>query len=278
MISDRRRIRLDQVLRGCLPGWVPVAEGHGHWSTPAGPASWELEPADSGFWLVLGARLDPSHAARSSLADAGAWPWPLKLVRSEPGTGLRWSAEIHLSGQPVELARVQALTQRLESWLSDGVDGRPTLRDGAGPDPRSQEEDRIVRALGRSLKRTTHGYRLPSQDGPALVLNTSGEDWAFRTTLVRSTEPLTPGDWLCLDDFLAVANGRLRGCRGFSEVQGSGTAIVLESRIPRDYLTVQHLRATADSILAAARRLASPCQILVQQPKIGDLYRELLIR
>jgi hypothetical protein len=279
-MSDRRRIRLDEVLRESLPGWVPVAEGHGHWRTAAGPASWELEPADSGFWLVLGARLDTSHPARSPLADASAWPWPLKPIRREPGAELLWSAELHLSGQAVEMERVQALSLRLENWLSD-ADRRSTSHDpspeAADADQLAQGKDVIVRALGGSLKRTAHGFRLSSQDGPALVLNASGEEWVLRATLVRNLEPLSPGASRCLDDFLAVANGRLRGCRGFHEVQGGGTTAVLESRISRESLNVRILRATVDCLLGSARRLAPACQILLQQPKVGELYRELLI-
>jgi hypothetical protein len=276
-----REFRLDQVLANSLPGWALVAEGRGHWHTAAGQAEWELEPADSGFWLVLWASLESWRLSPSPLAQAGEWPWPLKLFRREPGSEFLWSAEIRLDGKPGEAQRIQALVDTIDAWLSEW-DGQRTPSTGGPHDeansyPPPEGEDMIVRALGSSLKRTARGFRLPSQDGSAVAINASRDGWILRTTLVRGAEMLSPGGSACLDDFMAVANGRLRGCRGFHEKRGSRASVALESRVSCDSLTVNTIRGAVDSLLESACRVAAACQVLVEQPAVGELYRELLI-
>ncbi len=280
-MSGSRRMRLDHVLGNALPGWVAADEGHGYWHTAAGRFGWELDPADTAFWLLLWNALDLRRAAPGLLGQAGEWPWPLKPARRHPGAELLWFAEIRLDGKPGEAQRIQALVRVIDSWLSRRDDSRPTspgqFHSRADSCPPSDDEHLIFQALGNSLKRTSDGFRLPSQDGTALLIKPEVESWSLRTTMARGADAMPWHSSACLDDLLAVANSRLRGCRGFLETQGATEAVVLETRLTRDSLTGDSIRATADALSGAARRLAAACQVLVQQPRVGELYEKLLI-
>jgi len=276
-----QRLHLDRVLRNALPSWAAVDPGHGHWQTAAGRFGWELEPADSGFWLVLWAALDSRRAWLGAPDQASEWPWPLKPIRRQPGAELIWCAEIRLEGEPGEAQRIEALVHTIDSWLSGRNNLRPTsrgrLNKRADSRPLADDEHLIVRALGNSLKRTSDGFRLPSQDGPALLISPELESWSLRTTMARAADAMPRRTRACLDDFLAVANRRLRGCRGFLETEGATEAVVLETRVSPNLLTVDGIRTAVDALLSSARKLVPACQVLVEQPRVGELYRELLI-
>jgi len=278
-MTNRRRIPLEEVLQAALPGRVQATPMRGFWSTIAGQAEWELEPDGGGYWLVLSGALKAAEPLTDRFNLAGHWAWPLKVARREPGAPALWCAEMRLVGAAGEGACLRQLVGLIERWLSGGdVADSPSSPGGNEPSRNALSalaNDVLVRALGDSLKRTSQGYRLPVPDGPALAITPHQEGWEFRTTLVRVTDPLPLPVLASLHDFLAVANGRLRGCRAVGERAERETVAELETRIAGDSATTSKIRAAAASLTRTAHLVAPACEVLVGQPPVGAFYRDV---
>jgi hypothetical protein len=278
-MTNRRRIPLEEVLQAALPGRVQATQMRGFWSTIAGQAEWELEPDGGGYWLVLSGALKAAEPLTDLFNLAGHWAWPLKVSRREPRAPALWCAEMRLVGAAGEGACLGQLVGLIEKWLSGG-DGANSSSSPVGDEPSRNASsalanDVLVRALGDSLKRTSQGYRLPVPDGPALAITPHQKGWVFRTTLVRAAGPLTAPLLASLSDFLAVANGKVRGCRAVGDRTQPETVAELETRIAGDSLTTGEIRAAAASLTRTARLVAPACEVLVGQPPVGAFYREV---
>jgi hypothetical protein len=280
----RRPIPLESILEQALTGRSGTASSanHGHWTTVAGPAEWMLDPDQEGFWLVLTGDLRWDESAADPLAAAPPWPWPLKVMRREPGAPMHWCAELRLVGVPEEATRIREFVRSLECWLSD-QSSPPPIAARERPEPPAPAltaiKELLVEALGETLQQTSRGYRLPAEDGPAIVIAPDRDWWVFRTTLVRQPGPLPAVSVASLHDYLAVANGRLRGDRARVDgnVPGNVPSAVLEAGIAAECLAVEAIRSTATGLGRAARLLAPVCQIVTAQPRVGEMYQRFLL-
>jgi hypothetical protein len=282
-MTARRRINLDRILGSVLPGrsGTSATASHGNWMTAAGPAEWLLEPDHESFWLVLLGDLGVVQSAVEPLATAT--PWPFKVVRREPGDRTRWCAELRLVGVAEDVLRLEELVRRLDRWLSD--------RDSPGPDdPGARAEvplpagssaaaELLAGALGGALQRSSRGFRLLAEDGPAILIAPDRGGWVFRTTLARRRASLPGATVACLHDLLAVANGGFRGYRARldGDAPGSVPGAVLEARIAEEGLTVEGIRATTAGLTCSARLLAPACQVVMEQPRLAETYGSFLL-
>jgi hypothetical protein len=277
-MNARQRVPLGGVIRAVLPRMTEVAPGAGRgaWESAVGQAYWELEPDGDGFWLVLSGWLGQVDPLNGLFQASRRWAWPLKVACKEPGGRPSWCAETRLTGVSGDARLVARLAVGVDRWLM-GVGG-PS--DGAvAEEPTAGSVELLERALGGALKRSARGYRLPVAGGPALTITAQRGFWVFRSMLVRPGLAVASPSLASLYDFMAVANGRVRGCRAVLDGTGddTDTVAVAETRVPFEPLTVADVKAAA-ILLARAARLVSPaCEVLVGQLPVGELYREVLI-
>jgi hypothetical protein len=295
-MNVRRRIPLDGILATVLPDCSGTSStgGHGLWTTGSGQAEWVLEPDQEGFWLLLLGDLGAGGSLAETLVSGAPWPWPLKHVRHQPGAPLRWCAELRLVGAPEEAAALRELVRRLGRWLSADSAALPIETHQAGQSHELSRFDErlplemagaqaaaevLTRVLGNGLKPSPRGYRFAPEEGPVVWITPDHGWWTFRTTLSRPPAALAPAALGCLHDFLAVANRRLHGYRARLDAgaAGSGPGAVLEACIALECLTVESIRTTTTGLTRSAQLLAPSCQVVIEQPRLGELYGRFLL-
>ncbi|HEV3122706.1 MAG TPA: hypothetical protein VGY53_12415 [Isosphaeraceae bacterium] len=277
-MTHRRRIPLEEILSAALPAIAWGTPTHGVWLTSAGQADWELEPEGGGYWLVLSGATKAAQTLADLFQVSRDWAWPLKVACREPGAAVSWCAEIRLLGAQGEVAGLERLVCLLERRLSRGdVPGAAAaVNEPIDATHVTADEDLLLRALGDSLKRTSQGFRLPVENGPALAITSHEGGWVFRTALVRHSAPVPAPVLASLYDFLAVTNRRVRGCRAIGARAETDTLAELETRVAANGLTESAIQSAAAFFTHVARLVAPACEVLVGQPRIGAFYRDVL--
>jgi hypothetical protein len=278
-VVDRRRIRLDELLRATLPGFTAKAGCQGTWRCSSRSAIWNLHPLGPGFWLLLEGHDFPARPALSPLRSGlSGWPWPMKAVRHVPGGTVSWRAELYLQGTPKDRCRLERMVEQVQRLAGQGA-GQQTEREGADSGPAEDWQQRVEEVLGRKLEPTANTHcRVPNPEGPAVELLATDSALQARCRLLQCEDELPGVTLAVLEDLLTVANGKLLGCRALFEDTEVGTEAWLECRIGWDDLSAEPVRGAVAALLADAMSLARAGRALAEMPEIGKAYRQYLLR
>lgn len=261
-------------LRQHLPGFTQEAAARGCWRIGRSRAWWRLEPEGAAFWLVVGGPLGEGVMAR--MGPGNAWPWPLKTARSQPGAAWCWQAELLLHGGGDDPPRLERLTALLAQGRGHASAGPRSAEHHPPPDwPQLLAE--VFGSAGESASSGT--YRWPMPSGPALEFRAAAEAIWGRCVLVRASEALPPAAQAALEDLLAVANGRLYGCRAFLDGAPEGPLgeAFLETCLAWTEFSARTVRARGARLRQAAASLARACQALAEIEPLAAAYRDHLL-